>query len=50
MGMIMYMVIKTGEIKQKKHLNKLKLSNTYEELMYSIHNYTVTEIGEALYN
>ena len=50
MAMIMYMVIKTGEVKQKKHLNKLKLSNTYEKLMYSIHNYTVTEIGEALYN
>jgi hypothetical protein len=47
--MIMYMVIKTGEVKQKKRLNKLKLSNTYEKLMYSIHNYTVTENGEALY-
>ena len=50
MAMNMCMAIKKGEIKQKKHLNKLKLSNTYEELMYSIHNYTVTEIGEALYN
>ncbi len=50
MGMIMCMVIKKGEVKQKRRLNKLKLSNTYEKLMYSIHNYIVTEIGEALYN